>query len=350
MPPSQTALIFPFTQTKPRSILRVQLATKLIPDLGSYIGFRTMRRFLLSALIFTANCLVASASVDSGLLALAPSDAKVIGAVDVARARSSQLGQLIIARIEFGSNTLRLFSETGFDPRRDIQDVLFAVPADSNSSVILARATFNPMQMEGVASAHGGSLETYRGVNIILDAGRKEDSAIAFPGSGIMVFGHLAAVERVIRDAGAPSALDPALRQLISAISPANDAWVASAAPISLGAAGNPRYPGMAQAMQAIEQGNAGLRFGELVQLTANAVTDSPESALAIATVVRGLVAVAQLQHGSNPYFAMLASAGDSMNLTTGGNTVHLTMSVPQQTLIQLANQPVFSAPAPHVH
>ena len=102
-----------------------------------------------------------------------PPEAKVITGVDVEHARSSEFGQYMLKRINTENQDFERFNEeTGFDPRRDLQSLVFASPAASGSEshfAILARGVFDQARMEAAAKARGAMVQNYQGVELILD-------------------------------------------------------------------------------------------------------------------------------------------------------------------------------------
>ncbi|MGH8165363.1 MAG: hypothetical protein ACREP1_13615, partial [Rhodanobacteraceae bacterium] len=288
--------------------------------------------------LFAAGGASASASVDAGLLALAPPGSKVVAAVDASRARGSQFGQFLINRaLASDSNFERFLAETGFDPRRDLQDFVFAATGDPNSAgVILARGNFDPARIGAAAKARGASVQTYRGVDLILNSARAHESAAAFLAPDIAVMADVATVEEVIRRRSVPAKLDPALQRLIAGVG-GNGAWFVSVSAGTLAAPEVARWNRTAaSAVQSIVEASGGIRFTDPLAVTLHAVTGSPQEAEALSVVVRGLAAFARMGHPTEPYLAVLASARD-MNIGADGSTVDLSFSIPEKEAEHLA-------------
>jgi hypothetical protein len=300
-----------------------------------------LRQLSAFTVILATGAVSASASVDAGLLALVPPGSQIVAAVDISRARDSQFGQFLMARVNTrDSNFEQFLTETGFEPRRDLQDFVFAASGGSGGNgVILARGNFDVNRIEAAARAHGASIQTYRGVNLILNSARTHESAAAFLAPGIAVMADVPTIEAIIRNQSATSTLDPALQQLIASAGPSNDAWFVS---ISAGALAAPEVKhwnaAATGAVQSITEASGGIRFGDPIALTVDAVASSAQDASALANVIRGLVGVAQMQRQANPYLAVLASAADTMNLASDGNTIHLSLSIPEKDAEQLAS------------
>jgi hypothetical protein len=301
-----------------------------------------MVRWYFLVAFFGLSSTPAFASLDVDLLALVPPHTQVIASVDVARARDSQFGEFLLARLDTAnSNFQRVLTETGFDPRQDLQDFISASTGDANSNtVILARGNFDVNRIEAAARAHGASVESYRGARMILNTGRRQDSVVAFLASGIAVMGDLADVEGVIRNQNTATSLDPALQQLIAGAS-ANDAWFAS---LSAGALASPdvmRWNRPAgYAVQLVTQAAGGVRFGDPILLNLDAFTNSSEGAASLAAALRVLASTLQLQPHADPSVAALASAFSTMKVVVNGNQVHLSVSLPEQDAERLVSSP----------
>jgi hypothetical protein len=300
-----------------------------------------VRWYFAFALFFGLSSSPAFASLDAGLLALVPPHTQVIASVDVARARDSQFGQFLLARLDTNNTEFQRFlAETGFDPRRDLEDFISASGGASSNTLVLARGNFDLSRIEAAARAHGASVESYRGVRVILNTGRRQDSVVAFPASGIAVMGDLADVEGVIRNKNTATSLDPALQQLIAGAS-SNDAWFAS---LSAGALASPdvmRWNRPAgYAVQLVTQAAGGVRLGDPIFLNLDAFTNSTESAASLAAALRVLASTLQLQPHADPSVAALASAFSTMKVTVNGNQVHLSVSLPEQDAERLVSYP----------
>src|SRR5581483_8571807 len=153
-------------------------------------------------------------------------------------------------------------------------------------------------------------------------------SAFALPDTGIAVFGDLASVQQVIANRANPAILDSALQNLITQVSPNNDAWFASLLPGSfltqhVNDATNQQVKTQVQALQSVRQAAGGVRFGDLVQLTFDAVTRSPQDAVSLTDVVRFVASLVQMQRQKDPKAGLLASALDNMTMNTSGSNVH---------------------------
>jgi hypothetical protein len=115
------------------------------------------------------------------------------------------------------------------------------------------------------------------------------------------------------------------------------DAWVVDSAPLAFltPPSGAPKLPGLAQgaALQSIQQAVAGVKFGATVVVTAQAQADTAQDASALAGLLQLAVNLAQAQSNQNPQGGLLLK---SLTATAQGNTVNVSLSVPQDQIQQL--------------
>src|SRR5436309_3158550 len=163
-----------------------------------------MKAQLLSATLFTAFTGVLSAA-DPVLLNLVMPDAKVVAGVNVEQAKGTLFGQYVLDQIQtHDADMQKLVALTGFDPRRDVREVLVAsngtAPTQNHnqSGLALARGNFDIARITAAATSQDKDVatETYSGVLILEDA--KATSGIAFLDTTTVVAGDLANVKAAI--------------------------------------------------------------------------------------------------------------------------------------------------------
>src|SRR5882757_4494940 len=90
-------------------------------------GEGIMQRLLSLSLLAFSGCLCTWAGIDRGLLALVPSGVNTIGSIDVTKSRGSDFGQYLLSKQQMGDHggLEKMIVETGFDPRRDLEHILF---------------------------------------------------------------------------------------------------------------------------------------------------------------------------------------------------------------------------------
>jgi hypothetical protein len=293
---------------------------------------------------FFAATLPARAA-DPQLLNLVMPDAAVLAGVNVDQAKTSSFGQFILNQVQ-NSDIQKLAALTGFDPTRDVHEVLAATgPAGSKTALALARGNFKPDQIAAAAAAKGGTTtESYADLTIIED--QKQTHGVAFLSNSIAVAGDVASVKAAIdRNKHTSSSLPAAVQVQVNDWSSKEDAWVISTVPPGTlhPAAGTPSIPGVGPgaaantALKTIQAAAGGVKFGDNVVVTAQATSDNAQDAENLANTVKLLASVAQLQAQNNPGLQTLVQ---SLNVTSTGTTVNITFSMPQTQLQGIMTQP----------
>jgi len=293
---------------------------------------------------FFAATLPARAA-DSQLLNLVMPDATVLAGVNVNQAKTSTFGQFVLNQVQT-TDIQKLAAATGFDPTRDVHEVLAAAgPAGSKTGLALALGNFNPTQIAAAAAAKGGTTtETYGGFTIIED--QKQTHGVTFLSTTIAVAGDVASVKAAIDRAKSTSSSLPApVLMQVNHWSTTEDAWVVSTVPPAAlhPAAGTPTIPGVGPgaaantALQTIQSAAGGVKFGDNVVVTAQATSDNAQDAQNLANTVKLLAAVAQMQAQNNPALQTLVQ---SLNATSTDNIVNISFSMPETQLQALLTQP----------
>lgn len=315
-----------------------------------------MRHVLAACLLVAGTSVSTFAAVDQSLLALVPPGTKMIASVDISQARNSQIGQYMLSRMNNEDRSFEeLIQQTGFDPRRDLQSFVFASTEPRSDGapskfVVMVRGTFDQSRIRAMAKTKGALTESYRGVDLFIHQSRRQLTAFAFLDSGVLAMGDVASVEQVLANRGNPIPLDAGLQQLVSSAGANNDAWFASAMPgtyLADHVRQEMNQPAAGQALNSILQASGGIQFGDLVRLSFDAVARSAKDAQSVGDLIRFLSSMVQMSRQKGPNAESLASAMDGMDLQIDGNAVHVSVSVPEKTLEQLADQ---GASASHQH
>ncbi len=303
-------------------------------------------RILTTATILTAFAGVLTArAADSQLVALVMPDAKVIAGVNVDQAKASPFGQYVLGQMQ-SNDVQQLTALTGFDPTRDVHELLVASNGTAASrhenGLALARGSFDISRITAAASAHGAATEIYHGVTIIEDP--KKTHGLAFLDTTLVVAGDLANVKAAIDRPTTGTTIPTALAVQVNQWSSAQDAWVISAVPPytlhpPLSAPGIPGVgPNAQNAFGKIEQAAAGVKLGALVVVTAQAQADTAQDATTMGDALKLLANLALMQAGQqNPQLAALVQ---SLAVTTQGNLLKVTFSLPEDQLQQLVKPP----------
>jgi len=274
------------------------------------------------AVLFLLAAATAMAA-DQGLMDLVMPEAKVLSGVQVDQSEASPFGQYVLSSMQTDHGFLKFITATGFDPRRDLRELLAAGTGDaSHSTLILARGAFQPAAIITAATATGAPVSNYRGVNML--AGPHSKGVIAFLDSTTAAIGEQAAVQAAIDRRLAGASFAGPLAQKAQEVSSVNHAWFATLTPLpDLLGAGGQVQAGVRNLAQAVLQASGGLTFGaDAVTLSSEAVTRSPQDAQA-------LVGVLQLLSG-------MAQSASPAQFTADGAIVRLTLSLPEQQAEQL--------------
>jgi hypothetical protein len=314
-----------------------------------------MTQTALIAAIFTLLAGSLSAA-DQQLMGLVMPDAKVMAGINLDQAKTSPFAQFVLAHLS-GSpapDLQKMIDTTGFDPRRDVSEVLVATAADPAhpSGVLLARGNFNVGQISAAAQTAGGTASTYNGATLITaQTNPNEPNAhvmgVAFLGTTVAITGDLDSVKAAVDRQSAASSVDPALAAKVNQLSSTNDAWSVSIAPLSSLAGGVKDTPlqGALQGdlLKKIQQTSGGIKFGAPNQISGEAVTSDPKDATALGDVVKFLATMIQT-NGKNNQIATLAQ---NLNVTTDGATLKVALSIPEDQLESFLNAAKSNALAP---
>ncbi|HEY3743656.1 MAG TPA: hypothetical protein VGL53_27615 [Bryobacteraceae bacterium] len=292
---------------------------------------------------FTAS---AFAAVDPGLLALAPPDAVVLTGLNVDQAKMSIYGLYMLSQMQVDDAGFQKFiADTGFDPRRDLRQILSATSGsgDTSQTVILGRGSFDAAKISAASQAEGATKTNYKGLDLIVHSGTDMTGAIAFLDSTTAVMGHLDAVKGVIDRRGlTATGLSDSITTRIKTLASTNDAWFLSAvSPASFfsGKINDPKVGPVLEAgmMQSIVAGSGGLKFSANgAAIMAQAVARSEKDASALADVVRFFVSLVQSNRASNAQVDQFATVLQNMQINVDGTYLNLLLTIPEATLEQM--------------
>ena len=290
-----------------------------------------MKAQILTATLFTAFSGALSAA-DPVLLNLVMPDAKVLAGVNVQQAKGTQFGQYILNQLQTQDAQLQqLVTLTGFDPRRDVSELLVSsdgVPG-GKTGLALARGTFDVAKITAAATLAGVVTEVYGGITI-LEEPKKKLAGMAFLDATTVAAGDIASVKGAIDRLKTPQALPAAVAVKVNQWSNSQDAWgittvppASLAPPAKAGAANNPAM----NAGQNVQAAAGGVKFGALVVFSGEAQCDTAQNATTLGDVAKLLINLAQMQAGQDPNAAALIK---SVSVTTSGNVVKISASLPE--------------------
>ena len=295
---------------------------------------------VVRSVVLTLVAISASFAADPGLISLAPADTKVVMGVRVDRSVNSAFGQFLMKQMQKDDADFQKFvTSTGFDPRRDLTEVITVTSADQKGhGLVLARGNFDLGKISAAATQQGAALTNYKDVQVITGK-TGTDGWIAFLDSRTALVGDSTSVKAAVDRRGSSSALDVKLSNKVQDVSTRYDAWMVSTAPMSnfAGHVPDKQLNGALNGdmIQGIEMASGGVQFGSDIQVSAEAVTRSDKDASALVDVVKFLAGMVQLNR-EKPEVANIAGILDSMQLKSSGNTMTVSLTVPEPQLEQL--------------
>jgi hypothetical protein len=315
-----------------------------------------MKAQLLTATLFTSFSGVLFAA-DQILLNLVMPDAKVIAGVNVQHAKGTPFGEYILNQLQTGNAHLQeLITLTGFDPRRDVTELLVASDGtpQGHTGLALALGTFDVGKITGAATQHGAVTEVYGSGSVTIIEDPKQEGGLAFLDLRTVAAGDIASVKGAIDRQRTARPLPAAILTKINQWSSTpQDAWgITTVPPTSLappnstkGGQNNP----FAGAAQNVQQAAGSVTFsgnGGNVVFSGEADCDTAQNAQTLSDLVKLMINLAQMQAGTDPNAATLIK---SVTVNTSGNAVTVTANLAEDKFIQLIQTAHKSAnPASH--
>jgi len=200
-----------------------------------------MKRFLAVSVVLICVSGVLSAA-DPQLVGLMMPDAKVLAGVHIVQAKASPYGQYLLSQIPLADPNFQQFVQaTGFDPTRDITEIVAASANPQNQSgLVAARGTFDVAHLVAFAKSTGAQVDESLGVPVLPSPDGK--GAIALLSNTLAVMGDVNSVTAAVARRSSPSTLDPVLTGKAATLSGSEDAWAVST--LTPGAVGLPAPSG----------------------------------------------------------------------------------------------------------
>lgn len=300
-----------------------------------------MRLFVFAAATVLTGSLFAA---DPELVSLALPDPQVMAGVNVEQVMLSPFGQFLLAQNSQlpDAGLQKLIGAAGFDPRRDLREILvsFNGPAPGSgpgvgtgSGIVLARGTFDIPKILEAAGAEGGTVETYKGVSIVIVP---KQGCFAFPDSTLAIVGDAAGVRAAIDRKSSPTSISSALAVQVNQLSIADDAWFISMVPLGQL---QPKAPGAGQdpfaIISKVQQVSGGAKFGANVVTNVQAVAQTDQDAAALAAVLKSLPSIVQMG-GSGAEREPAVALLQNLNVTADGPVTKISLSVPEAQIEQM--------------
>ncbi|MBA0085621.1 MAG: hypothetical protein HRJ53_11550, partial [Acidobacteria bacterium Pan2503] len=130
-------------------------------------------------------------AADPQLVNLVMPDAQVLAGINVDQAKTTPFGQYLLSQIQSqGLHLGQISGQTGFDPTRDLRELLLASDGTPQTGLVLARGAFDAQRIQSAGLAGGGVMESYKSLNILEDP--KRTHGVAFLDATLAVSGDLA--------------------------------------------------------------------------------------------------------------------------------------------------------------
>jgi hypothetical protein len=280
-----------------------------------------------------------SASTGPTELKWVPADATVVAYADVRSIMDSQLRQQLKQAVPTPPTGQQEFqAKTGIDIESDIDYVVAAMTSVANghpSGLVVARGRFDAVKLEGLAREHGGAIEEYKGTRLVTSpAEHSEQFTLAFLEPGLVGVGSAAAVRRAIDAATSAASItaNDEMMELVKDIERFNNAWAVGRFDVLASQAQLPAE--VSKHIPPVKWFAAAGHINGGVSGMLRAEANDDQSAQQLRDVVRGFLALAQLQGQNDQRIASLAS---SLQLSGDGKTVALSFTLPAEILQLMA-------------
>jgi hypothetical protein len=260
-------------------------------------------------------CLAATrafAAADSALPDFLPAETKAVIGIQVRSIVSSPLAQGITPDLKAaGSDWLKLVSLAGFDPSRDIEEVLIASTGEGQNAPVLAvaRGSFDLARFSANA-------KPYHGVPVSL-SGKGSVSVMAMLDASTVILGDLPLVRAAIDRRGSGARLDPALAAAAALLRDRYEIW-------GLGDRPGVLVPKNAQpdGLDSIDRFQFGISVSHGLELAAEIHAASAKDAEKLTASVRLIEAMLKAQQPSA-----------KLDIRAENGTLKLSLAIPEEEL-----------------
>jgi hypothetical protein len=287
-----------------------------------------------------------SASSGPTELAYVPADAAVIAYADVGAIMSSELRQRIKEAMPMHEQGREEFQrETGIDIERDVQYVVVAVTPGTHSALLIAKGNFNPTELQVLAVQHGGTVETYRDVQLVSTTkevnGNGQGGTLAFLEPGLVGIGDTASVKRAIDAKLSATSVtsNDEIMTLVRQIEQSHNAWALGRFDVLTSQAQLPEQ--IAKQLPPVKWFTTGVHINGGVSGMVRVEALDDESAELLRRQLSGALAFGEMMSRSD---VRAAAVLKSLQMSGTGKTVELSFTVPGELL-----QMVLPKPAPAI-
>ena len=276
-------------------------------------------------------CSAIACAADSALLNLVMPDARVLAGINIERVLASPLSKQLASQIQSAPPEIQqILATTGFDPTRDLKEVLIASTARGQNAptLVMVRGSFDVAKFSSFAG--GQAFADYEGVPILTHPTNKSSGVLAFLGNTIAIGGDLEQVRQAIHRRKQGASLGSALAAKIAVLSERYDAWIISTVSLTdvASRANASNLQQFGELLKSIQEVSGGIRFGPSMELAAELVTRSEKDA---GNVRDALQFVSGFLAGSPQNPSGLKP--DALKVTLDDRSVLLTLTITEQEL-----------------
>jgi hypothetical protein len=208
--------------------------------------------------------------------------------------------------------------------------------------LVVARGSFDVARIRAAFVEHGGQTLTIEGVEMLQEP-KKGGGAFAFVNGAMAVAGDAEMVRSaLVRRTG--QAANPEMARRIAEMSARFDAWMFTTEPVSSlrempeTAASGKKGPVNPAMLRGIVSASGGMKFGNTVEISGEAVARSEKDATALHDVLKfvtGMVTLNREEKGNEE----LARLVETLQVGSKGNTVSFSLSLPELELEKMIGQ-----------
>ncbi len=288
-------------------------------------------------------------------LAYMAAGTSAVAYADVRHIMNSQFRQRLRSTLPTGQEQHKFLEETGIDIEHDIDTVLAGLsPAGvaSGGSVVFVRGRFDQTKIEGLATQHGATVESYKGKRLLLSPtppvsdvipppsdmtapapSRPRGGGMAFLEPGLVALGSPEAIRRAIDTAESQDSVvsNASLMEAVNKVQNDGDAWIVGSPDV---VAKSDQLPEMVRNQMASVQWfafTAGVDDAVTCRLRAEA--RDAESGEQMRSAINSALAVARMLSGKD---ARMDSLLNSIQTSGSGDALDVSFTVPAEVIDRL--------------
>ncbi|MGD0200239.1 MAG: hypothetical protein ABSD27_05750 [Bryobacteraceae bacterium] len=291
------------------------------------------------AILFAFSALLAAPPAGAQgprLTGYAPPDTSLLLGIDLKGMRESTFGQTLLAQVESDANLKPALAMIGFNPLRDIDEILLAATVTNKKphGIALIRCRIDPQLLRSHLATSGAQPETYRGVEILTRPDANPMS-LAWLDKTLLIAGDSERVRAAIRD-GASASPPAALASRVAELDAMHLWFISRVSPAEFGPETSPTAPGpqmQAELLKSIVEISGGIRLAEDVTISLEAVMRTPKDAEGLAALLRMGIGLAASDRRSPREAAAIL---EKLQLRAEGNSLKLSLAIPQAELANI--------------